>query len=242
MSLRAFALSLVTLLVAGLALSAGGFNYTLTNGTIMVSEGAAYVASSNVILIGLNLSPGPLRESVEQYPKGLLVALFEQGPVNASIVNVTFISSPLGGYAADVELYVNTSNVTLLGVWQGPQYRPAGALPGMSEALVQVNGSRVEIYGSSPEFQALTYFTSSSWVNFVLGGDGWTINLVAGQLPPARNTTTNTSLPPPAVLVPGRPSAASIDAVLTEGQALPLLMILISAASLALAAVAERDN
>jgi hypothetical protein len=93
-------------------------------------------------------------------------------------------------------------------------------------------GEDLLIQGNSTMFSYLTYFNQYSWTAFELSGGNWTLAVILGEV---SNQTTATTLPPLTISTQQHRLTVGPDV----GKYVPLI---ISAAALALAAVAERAN
>ena len=225
-------------LAALLVVSSGSFRAPLANETLVGASSTGSISYGGATLVGINASDGA---RVEVFTvSGFYVVVVE---ANASLAPLSLsVSRFEGAYAPLVRLCANVSlaNATLAGVWDGGEYV---SLPGLSTiAGYSRSGSCaavVTIDGQDPEFEPLTSFTPASWVGFVLVGRGWWAEVVVGALASSGGAGPGTSLPPPTITGLGAGSGSPAAAVSGVRGAFSILL-LISAASLALAAVAER--
>jgi len=135
---------------------------------------------------------------------------------------------------ASVEVCVNATQApNLTGLWEGMS--GVQGVPGLS-VLIKSSpapcGEDLLIQGNSTMFSYLTYFNQYSWTTFELSGGNWTLAVILGEV---SNQTTETTLPSLTILAQQHRLTMGPDVI----RYVPLI---ISAAALALAAVAERAN
>ena len=224
-------------LAALLIVSSGSFRAPLANETMVGASSAGSISYGGATLVGINASDGA---RIEVFTiSGFYVVIVE---ANASLTPVALsVTSFEGAYAPLVRLCSNASNATLAGVWDGGDYV---SLPGLSTIVSYSRSSEcaaaVTIDGQDPEFEPLTSFTPSSWVGFVLAGRSWWAEVVVGTLEGSSGAGPGTSLPPPTITGSGAGSGGLAGAEALASRDAFSILLLISAASLALAAVAER--
>ena len=226
-------------LAALLIVSSGSFRAPLANETMVGASSTGSISYGGATLVGINASDGA---RIEVFTiSGFYVVIVE---ANASLAPLTLsVSSFEGAYAPLVRLCSNASpaNATLAGVWDGGDYV---SLPGLSTIVSYSRSSgcaaAITIDGQDPEFEPLTSFTPSSWVGFVLAGRGWWAEVVVGTLGGSSGAGPSASLPPPTITGPGAGPRGLAGAEALASRDAFSILLLISAASLALAAVAER--
>jgi len=215
--------------------------------TLLAQGTTVHVVNGTVVY----LPEGPV---VVMYPVGQKVAIFnvtqgkwafrvyEEGPIVITLAS-SGVGGELrrvwyapfeGGYVASVEVCVNATQApNLTGLWEG--MNEVQGVPGLSVLITSSPapcGEDLLIQGNSTMFSYLTYFNQYSWTAFELSGGNWTLAVILGEV---NNQTTETTLPSLTILTQQHRLAVGPDVI----KYVPLI---ISAAALALAAVAERAN
>ena len=229
--------SLLLLSAAAIALFIGNLSVGLTNGTLALpGPGVGRLVVNGVSVTLVNITGGPSRASIYPLSHGNVLIIISN--TSFELINATpEYSALLRAWTANVVLCVNGSGASPRGMWQGPTYVNLTEVPGLSSVFHESNascGEELAFYGSTPEYQLLTYFTNTSWLSITVSGSGWYLDIIMGGAPGAAEGTAS-GLPPP----------MSISSGLTSQRArleTPYALLIISLLALALSLVAERGR
>jgi len=220
-------------LLLTLTLLAQGTSIHVVNGTVVHLPGGPVVIAYPVgqKVATFNATQG--KWAFRIYEEGPIVITLASSNVSVGLRKVWYAPFE-GGYVASVEVCVNATQApNLTGLWEGMS--GVQGVPGLSVLITSSPapcGEDLLIQGNSTMFSYLTYFNQYSWTAFELSGGNWTLAVILGEV---NNQTTETTLPSLTILTQQHRLAVGPDVI----KYVPLI---ISAAALALAAVAERAN
>ncbi|NAZ39078.1 MAG: hypothetical protein GU345_03490 [Acidilobus sp.] len=223
----------LAVLLLTLTLLAQGTSIHVVNGTVVHLPGGPVVIAYPVgqKVATFNATQG--KWTFRIYEEGPIVITLASSNVSVGLRKVWYAPFE-GGYVASVEVCVNATQApNLTGLWEGMS--GVQGVPGLSVLITSSPapcGEDLLIQGNNTMFSYLTYFNQYSWTAFELSGGNWTLAVILGEV---SNQTTATTLPPLTISTQQHRLTVGPDV----GKYVPLI---ISAAALALAAVAERAN